>query len=589
MSYMRNKILVAGLVAALMACAAASADPPERVGRLNLIQGSVSFKPGSMEEWTAATLNYPLTAGDSLWTEASSRAEVHVGSTAIRLAEKTEFGLLDLDDQRVQISLPQGLLNVRLRELEADESFEVDTPTMSVSLTGVGSYRIEVDDSGNTQATVNEGEMEVVVERLTYPIRAHQTALVAQSDSPAIEIRKAPAQDEWDRWCANRDSREDHLASVQYVPRTMIGCEDLDWYGSWNVIVGYGPVWTPRSLPSGWAPYRFGHWAWVGPWGWTWIDDMPWGFAPFHYGRWALVRGAWVWVPGANAHRPVYAPALVVFIEGGAVANGRIGWFPLGPAEPYVPPYAVSRAYLQRVNITQVKIGDHEAIDASRIQYANRNVSNAYTVVPQQSFSQARRVGDSRVVLHDKELSQVRVIGNTARVAPQRESVLATSQERQHAVAGPPENAKKQRVIVRDAPTSYRTPFAEEQKELSEHPGKPVEPKKQQAQREKAAGGVQWIKQPSPREQGTMQRTPQARQSADVQAQEPQARQSPKVQVQEPQTRQSPKVQAPEPKVKQSPQLKTQQPQGSKTRQKVRVKKQLPNGQWIWVEEWDEP
>jgi len=64
-------------------------------------------------------------------------------------------------------------------------------------------------------------------------------------------------------------------------------------------------------MPAGWAPYREGHWAWVEPWGWTWIDDEPWGFAPFHYGRWAFVAGAWSWVPGRldPAVRPVYAPA----------------------------------------------------------------------------------------------------------------------------------------------------------------------------------------------------------------------------------------------------------------------------------------
>jgi hypothetical protein len=95
------------------------------------------------------------------------------------------------------------------------------------------------------------------------------------------------------------------------VPRAMVGCEDLDRYGTWSVTVELGPVWTPSSLPAGWEPYRFGRWAWAQPWGWTWIDDLPWGFAPFHYGRWALAHGRWVWVPGPRVHQPVYRPMIV--------------------------------------------------------------------------------------------------------------------------------------------------------------------------------------------------------------------------------------------------------------------------------------
>jgi hypothetical protein len=335
------------MLAALLACSAAWADPPARVGRLNLIQGSVSLMTAEMDGWTAATLNYPLTAGDSLWTNASSRTEVHVASTAIRLGAGTELSFLELDDQSVRIHLPQGLLSVRLRELEPGESFAVDTPTMSVLLLAPGSCRIEVAGSGDTRAVVSEGEIEALVDGLAYPVRAAQAAFVAQSDPPSIRIGQVPRRDGWDRWCAERDRREDRLASVQYVPRTMVGCEDLDWYGSWSVTVEYGPVWTPFSLPAGWAPYRYGHWAWVQPWGWTWIDDMPWGFAPFHYGRWALVRGRWVWVPGAKVQRPVYAPALVAFAD--AVANGRI--------------------------------------DASRTRYAHREAGQVCTQGPQQRES----------------------------------------------------------------------------------------------------------------------------------------------------------------------------------------------------------
>jgi hypothetical protein len=385
-----HKILLSCLVTALVVCSAAAADPPDRVGRLNFIAGGVSFRPSDTYGWTSATLNYPLTAGDSLWTDDASRAEVHVGSTAVRLGPAGELSFQELDDRRVRISLPRGLLNVRLRELDPGESFQIDTPTMSVLILGPGSYRVEVREWGDTQATVNEGAMQALVGGQSYAIRARQSAFVAQSDWLSLELGRAPAADEWDRWCAGRDSREDRLASIRYVPRSMVGCEDLDWYGNWNETPEYGPVWIPSSLPVGWAPYKFGRWTWVQPWGWTWIDDMPWGFAPFHYGRWAQFRGVWVWVPGSILHRPVYAPALVLFAgtgPKGPVRNGKFEWFPLGPREVYVPPYQASRAYIQKVNLQHVRIGDNETIEAIKVRQVNRDADRD----PPQVFAQALR------------------------------------------------------------------------------------------------------------------------------------------------------------------------------------------------------
>src|SRR5437016_591981 len=120
-----------------------------------------------------------------------------------------------------------------------------------------------------------------------------------------------------------------------------LGVEDLDDYGDWRSSPEYGDVWFPR-VSAGWAPYREGHWAWIDPWGWTWVDDDPWGYAPFHYGRWAAFGGRWGWIPGPVAVRPVYAPALVVFVGGGGfVAGGNVAWFAMGPREVYVPSYRV--------------------------------------------------------------------------------------------------------------------------------------------------------------------------------------------------------------------------------------------------------
>src|SRR5881296_1636534 len=112
----------------------ADSDPPSRVGRLSYLAGAVSFRPGSLDDWGQATINYPLTTGDHLWTDADARAEVTVGSSAIRLGPMTAFGFLALDDRTTQIRLSEGTLNVRLRDLDDDEVLEIDTPNGAVSL-----------------------------------------------------------------------------------------------------------------------------------------------------------------------------------------------------------------------------------------------------------------------------------------------------------------------------------------------------------------------------------------------------------------------------------------------------------------------
>src|SRR6059036_3188055 len=68
---------------------AQSDDPPSRVARLSYQSGSVAFRPGSVEEWSNATLNYPLTTGDHLWTDAGAQTEIQTDAASIRMAPET--------------------------------------------------------------------------------------------------------------------------------------------------------------------------------------------------------------------------------------------------------------------------------------------------------------------------------------------------------------------------------------------------------------------------------------------------------------------------------------------------------------------
>jgi hypothetical protein len=399
-------------------------DPSGRVAQLSYASGSVSFQPSGQGDWVQAVTNRPLTAGDNLWADRDSRAELHLGSTAIRMDSETSLTFLDLDDHTTQIKLSMGSLVVRVRHLDDGDTFEVDTPNLAFNIQRTGEYRIDVNSDGNlTNVTVRQGRGEATGGGDSYLVVAGQQARFSGTDQLDHEISQLPGSDDFDGWSSGRDQSEDRSESANYVSPEMTGYEDLDTYGSWTYQAGYGACWSPASVAVDWAPYRYGHWVWIAPWGWTWVEDEPWGFAPFHYGRWAYVTNRWFWVPGRVFVRPVYAPALVAFVGGGGfhlsvgVGGPGVAWFPLAPGEVYMPWYRTSRGYVNNVNITNTRVNvtqvtnvynvynSRTTVNATHITYVNQRTNNAVTAVSRDTFVNARPVGRSFARVDEKQLA----------------------------------------------------------------------------------------------------------------------------------------------------------------------------------------
>lgn len=350
-----------GLLASSIVHAEQEIDPPGRVARINLAEGPVSVEPSGSNSWTDAVVNRPLTQGDRVWADQNARAELHVGSTAVRLGAETGITLGILDDRTVRLQLSAGSLQFRVRGLGPDETFEVATPFATVAILTPGNYRLDVSPRGDElHVIVTQGQAAVTDRSGAVTVNAGYDTLFRGAVA-AAESERMRSGDALDRWAEERDRREDRAATTRYVSREVIGYEDLDDYGTWRVVDDYGPLWYP-SVSAGWSPYRQGHWIWMTPWGWTWVDDAPWGFAPFHYGRWMNLGGAWAWTPGPRHGRPYYAPALVGWIGGFgvgvAVGGPPVAWFPLGWNEIYVPSYRASRGYVQTINVTNIHVNN---------------------------------------------------------------------------------------------------------------------------------------------------------------------------------------------------------------------------------------
>ncbi len=486
-------------LAVLLAAPSLMADPPARVGRLNLIEGTVSFRPASVDEWAIAQPNRTLTTGDRLWTDTASRAEVHVGSTAIRLAQQTEFDLVAVDDQTLQGRLAQGTVIIRVRSVDDGQVYEIDTPNSAITFGQAGEYRVDVNDDG-TQSTVTDwtGGAQVTAAGSTFEVNARQVATIKGADAPTYNLADAGAPDAFDQWSLARDHREDGAVSVRYVSREMPGYEDLDEYGHWTYVDGYGNVWVPDHVGPGWAPYHTGRWVWVDPWGWTWVDDAPWGYAPYHYGRWAYVSSEWVWCPGpvpvpgrevVVVQRPVYAPALVAFVGGGGWSvgvssggGGAVGWVPLAPGEIYHPPYVVSNTYVHQVNV----VNNTTIIENTTVvNYRNAGAPGAVAAMPANAMVSGRSVTRAGIPVTAQQFAQAPGRGTAPPdgLVPQRTAVTGRASvappgvpSPRPMVKAPPAEVQNRQVVARTAPPPAALPFDDRQRALAANGGRPLAP-----------------------------------------------------------------------------------------------------------------
>jgi hypothetical protein len=462
-------------------------DPPSRVARLGYMQGSVSFLPAGETDWVGAVPNRPMSTGDQLWTDEDGRAEVQLGSAVIRLAPLTTFSFLNLDDDTVQIQLTSGAINITVRRLWDEDDFEVDTPNQAFTAFQPGHYRIEASADGDyTVISVRAGEGESTGNGQSFSLRAGQRGTFSGTDSLYADVEPLYGPDEFDNWSDFRDHRYESSRSSAYLAPDVVGYEDLDQYGDWRDDSNYGHVWFPNQIAVGWAPYHEGHWDWISPWGWTWVDDSPWGYAPFHYGRWVSVGGRWGWVSGPVAVRAVYAPALVVFIGGGPGGfGGNVGWFPLGPREVYVPSYHVSQAYVNRVNISNTTVNVtqvttvynttiiNKTTNITNITYANRTVQGAVMVVPQHAFTSAQPVARVAVSVSAQQIAAAPMSARVA-VAPTHESVQGSRASTAGHVAAPPAAIANRQVVAKKTPPPPPVAFAKQQQALAAHPGQPL-------------------------------------------------------------------------------------------------------------------
>lgn len=459
-----QKILLA-LTMALALPAMAQNDPPARVGRLAYIENQVDFRVDRGDKGGPATLNWPVSSGAVLETGQRGRAEVWIGSTAYRLADDSQIEFSIVDDTRVDVRMSGGSLAVSILDRDQVDDVVIATPDGNVRFLTPGRYRIDVLADRST-LSVQAGRAVFDDGQRATPVAAGQKVSHWSDGNEQMDADRT--NDSFDRWVANRENVTLASQSRRHVSPHMTGYQDLDSYGDWQTAPDYGSVWYPRAVADDWAPYRYGRWAWVAPWGWTWVDQAPWGFAPFHYGRWAMIHGRWGWVPGRLVARPVYAPALVAWIGNpgwnvsfGFGAAPAVGWFPLAPREVYVPGHRHSHNYVRQINITHINnvtVIDRAIRPGGHAPFVHHGSPRAVTVVPANLVREGREI-TSREIRHQNrpELGRAPLASrapNTDWLAPAQSAVRPHNDERRDPINRPRRDFDAQRPGGQERATS---------------------------------------------------------------------------------------------------------------------------------------
>ncbi|HZR84579.1 MAG TPA: DUF6600 domain-containing protein, partial [Candidatus Binatia bacterium] len=491
---------------ATVARARESGAPDPTVARVAYVDGEVSYMNADADRWTPVDVNAPLVTGDRFYAGQDGKAEIQLaGGIYARLANDTELDVLELSTEALQVQVGVGTALFRVRRMPGDRYFEISTPATAVMPHQNGLYRIDVAEDGHTTVVVRDGDADAYQGDTRYRLAKARGAEFDPAledgtySTEPIQVFDASAvqPDTWDEWDSSRDARIASSASYRYVSPEIYGAEDLDQYGDWNQTPDYGPVWRPRQVAAGWAPFTDGRWVWQDPWGWTWVDYQPWGWAPSHYGRWVYVDDAWGWAPGPVVAAPVYTPAVVGFLgvnvstPGFSLSVGvgpSVGWVPLGWGEPCLPwwggfggavvgrpywggwggPRIVNNSVVRNTNITNINVNN--------INYANIGRPGAFTAVSRDDFvaGNIRRIDIPRDRLRDV----VRPIAGNPGIIPRSESLIAARPEqirRGNAVA-PPRQVLQRAAVTTRQPRMERPKFDDKIRTIEANRGAPVPP-----------------------------------------------------------------------------------------------------------------
>jgi hypothetical protein len=322
--------LVVGLVLAVIP---AFAESHVRIVRLSEVQGTVEVDRGTGQGFEKASLNMPMVEGMKLAAKADGRAEVEFedGST-VRITPDTriDFSHLSLEDSGAHVStltLMQGMAYVDYTAKGKGDAFTFQFKDEKVRPEQAAHFRVHLQEANAILAVFN-GELKVDGPSGQVEVSKNKSVIFDLANQNKYTLAKNVDELPFDAWDKQQTKYQQAYASrgsANNYPYTY-GVSDLNYYGNYANVPGYGTMWQPYFAGAGWSPFADGSWMFYPGFGYTWVSPYPWGWMPYRYGSWAFVPGfGWGWQPGAFAG----------------------GWYPVVPVtnapqrfKPPVPPTA---------------------------------------------------------------------------------------------------------------------------------------------------------------------------------------------------------------------------------------------------------
>jgi uncharacterized protein DUF6600/FecR-like protein len=278
----------------------ALAGSQARIVRLSDVQGSVQIDKNTGLGLESAFLNLPITQGAQIRTHDRGRAEIEFedGST-LRLTPNTtvEFSTLGVSDSGKRVSdvnLVEGMAYVNW--LGKDE-FSLNFSREKISLDHAAHFRVQTSPEASKMA-VFKGDVDVEGPAGKLLVGKKKTATFVAADDDKYTIAKNVEEAPLDNWDKEASAYHDQYAKNNSSPYGY-GVSDLNYYGSYSNVPGYGMMWQPFFTGVGWDPFMNGAWSWYPGYGYMFASAYPWGWMPYRYGNWMFVSSmGWMWQPG---------------------------------------------------------------------------------------------------------------------------------------------------------------------------------------------------------------------------------------------------------------------------------------------------
>jgi len=302
LSLSRSNIVLLTAAACALLALPALADSQARIVRLSDVQGSVQIDKNTGMGFENAFLNLPITQGAQVRTHDRGRAEIEFedGST-LRLTPNTtiEFNTLGLSDSGKRISvinLVEGMAYVNWLGRSGDE-FRLNFSREKIALDHAAHFRVQTSPEASKMA-VFKGDVDVEGPAGKVIVEKKKMATFDGSDNDKYTLAKNVEEAPLDSWDKEASTYHEQYAKNNSSPYGY-GVSDLNYYGAYSNVPGFGMMWQPYFTGVGWDPFMNGAWSWYPGSGYMFASAYPWGWMPYHYGNWMFLPGmGWMWQPG---------------------------------------------------------------------------------------------------------------------------------------------------------------------------------------------------------------------------------------------------------------------------------------------------